>query len=172
MVGTVTEEKNPLLWIEIARKVVTETFEKPVVFRWIGEGPLKAECKRQIAEYALENQVVFAGFDPLPSTHYLASDIYLHVSSVETLSSAAIDSARFGVPGVISATGGFPEIVSDGVTGFVVDSQDPDDFAGKISFLLRGSKLRQKMGDKARLHYASKFSEEAWNSSLRNLLNR
>lgn len=170
MVGTITEEKNPLLWVDIAHDVLKHTFDKPVVFRWVGEGPLRASCEKRAMHYGIHDSVIFSGFDSQPEPHYLSSDVYLHVSGVETMSLAALDSAKFGVPAVVSATGGLPEIVSDGQTGFVVDSAKPSDFATKVTSLLRDSELRAAMSEKARKHYASHFSESTWQSAFRKLI--
>ena len=54
------------------------------------------------------------------------------------------------MPAVCTAVGGVPEILSDSVTGFLVQRGDVENMSAKISTLLRDETLRKKMGSKAR----------------------
>jgi glycosyltransferase involved in cell wall biosynthesis len=55
-----------------------------------------------------------------------------------------------GLPVVASTVGGNPEIVSDGVTGFLVPPGDVHALATRLNDLLADSALRQRMGSEAR----------------------
>ena len=63
-----------------------------------------------------------------------------------------LEASACGLPMIATRLGGIPEVVQDGVNGFLVDSP-PDDFdelAGKIITLLVDNDLRQRLGQKAR----------------------
>ena len=55
----------------------------------------------------------------------------------------------FKKPVVVTDVGSLPEIVDDGITGFVVSPRDPRALAEKIILLLENEKLRRKMGKNA-----------------------
>jgi glycosyltransferase involved in cell wall biosynthesis len=66
-----------------------------------------------------------------------------------------------GKPVVATAVGGIPEIIEDGVSGFLVQPRHPADAADRILRLLRDTGLRQRMGASARQRVAEKFDLRA-----------
>ena len=55
----------------------------------------------------------------------------------------------FKKPVVVTDVGSIPEIVDDGITGFIVPSRDPEALANAIVKLLKDEKLRKQMGENA-----------------------
>ena len=69
---------------------------------------------------------------------------------IETSQSGVIPTAYgFKKPVVVTNVGAIPEIVDDGVTGFVVPPRDPEALAEAIVKLLKDEKLRKQMGENA-----------------------
>jgi glycosyltransferase involved in cell wall biosynthesis len=64
---------------------------------------------------------------------------------------------KHGVPVVVTGVGGNPEVVVDGLTGYLVPPRDPGAFADRVIALLRNPDLRHQMGDAARGRIADKF---------------
>lgn len=62
---------------------------------------------------------------------------------------------------VTSNIGWANEMMINGETGYMIDPKDHIDFASKIQLLLSDSKLRNKMGKKAREHVKQLFSSES-----------
>jgi glycosyltransferase involved in cell wall biosynthesis len=58
----------------------------------------------------------------------------------------AIEAMASGVPVVATRTGGTPELIADGTTGFLVDRERPDQIAGCILRLISDPRLRERMG--------------------------
>ena len=62
------------------------------------------------------------------------------------------------VPAVGTIHGGIPEIIDDGITGFLVEEKDVNALAEKIEILLRDDLLRKKMGSAARIKMEKEYS--------------
>ena len=66
-----------------------------------------------------------------------------------------------GLPVVASRFGGFPEVVEDGVTGLLVQPQDPADLAAKLDALLADPARRAAMGQAGVARVQHLFTWEA-----------
>jgi glycosyltransferase involved in cell wall biosynthesis len=94
------------------------------------------------------------------------SDIYVAPSRSEGLSNALLEAMRAGLPCVVTAVGGNPEVVVDGKTGFVVPSEDPEAMAGRILQLLRDPELRRSMGRAGRERFLNYFTAQTMTSQI------
>jgi glycosyltransferase involved in cell wall biosynthesis len=111
-----------------------------------GEGELRQSLERQIREHRLEKHVFLAGFRPDVLSLHKAFDIFVMSSITEGLGTSLLDAMAAGKPIVATATGGIPEVVDDGVTGFLVQPRDNRGMADAIVKLLKDDDLRQRMG--------------------------
>lgn len=138
-----------------------------------GTGP---EMKR-LARLArpLGPRVVFTG--PVPEADapkvYAAADVFaLAVSDrwfgleIEGLGVVLLEAAASGTPAVTGRSGGTPEAVLDGRSGFVVDAGNRAELAGKIGEILANEELARSMGVEARAHIETSFSGQDLPRSL------
>jgi alpha-maltose-1-phosphate synthase len=65
-----------------------------------------------------------------------------------------------GLPVVGSRVGGIPELVEDGVTGLVVEPENPAALAGALDTLAESPDRRAAMGEAGRARVAARFSAE------------
>ena len=77
----------------------------------------------------------------------------------EGLGIVLVEAQASGVACVTGRSGGTPEAVIDGVTGFVVDATDRRSLIEKITLLLRDDSLARQMGRAGRAHVAANFSD-------------
>ena len=77
-------------------------------------------------------------------------DVSALTSFSEGLSITLLESMRCGIPVVATRVGGNPEVVVDGVTGYLVPSGDVPAFASRTVKLLLDKDLRMRMGEEAR----------------------
>ncbi|MBN1980056.1 MAG: glycosyltransferase family 4 protein, partial [Chitinivibrionales bacterium] len=75
----------------------------------------------------------------------------------ESLGVAAIEAAAMGIPVVASNFGGIPEVVIQGVSGFLVEPGSAEQIAEAISTLVRDSSLRLAMGTAGRKMVLEKY---------------
>jgi glycosyltransferase involved in cell wall biosynthesis len=111
-----------------------------------GEGELRESLQHQIKHLHLEKHVVLAGFRPDVLSLHKAFDIFVMSSVTEGLGTSLLDAMACGKPVVASRTGGIPEVVEDGVTGFLVPPRDHTAMAMAIVKLLADKHLRERMG--------------------------
>jgi glycosyltransferase involved in cell wall biosynthesis len=88
-------------------------------------------------------------------------DLFVLPSRSEGLSNALLEAMEIGRACVATAVGGNPELVLDGVNGFLTPPEDPDAMANRITKLLRDPLLRSQMGAAGRERVRQKFTTEA-----------
>jgi glycosyltransferase involved in cell wall biosynthesis len=81
--------------------------------------------------------------------YYQAADVYLHAAKADNFPLAIIEASACGIPVVATAVGGIPELVEDGVTGYLVPRGDAAAMAERIRILLKDSELRYVMSQRA-----------------------
>jgi len=79
-------------------------------------------------------------------------------SFTEGLPNVALEASAAGIPVVATAVGGTPEVIADGVSGYLVPSGNPDAIAGKLVTILRDESLRKRLGNAGRQRMASEFT--------------
>ena len=131
----------------------------------VGKGPQEQELK----EFFAGTNTVFTGQlggDEL-SQAFASADVFVMPSDSETLGFVVLESMASGVPVVGARAGGIPDLIHDGVDGYLVEPGNTDEFVEKLQ-LLRDAKFRAKMGKAARAE-AEKWGWEAATSYLRNV---
>ena len=121
----------------------------------VGDGPYAEQVRRLVAEHDVAHRVVLAGGHPhaaMPA-FYGAADVFAGPSrtrrgglEVEGLGIVYLEAQAAGLPVVVGDSGGAPDAVRDGVTGYVVDGTDPADVARRLVTLLGDEPLRRRMG--------------------------
>ena len=85
--------------------------------------------------------------------------LFVYISDLEGLGSAALLAMAHGVPVIASAVGGLPEIVEDGCTGLLTSNQ-PEMVALQIRRLLDDHSLATRLASRARARVEQEFSVE------------
>ncbi|MFV8571126.1 glycosyltransferase family 4 protein [Marinobacter sp. SBS5] len=126
----------------------------------IGGGD-SAPYEQLAEEVGVRESIRFMGSQPEPEAFIAEFDIAVLCSETEGFSNAIIEYMRCGKPVVCTRTGGNPEIVIDGETGYLVDVGDIDGLAEKLKNLIEQPALRVTMGDKGAEKVAEKYSIDA-----------
>jgi glycosyltransferase involved in cell wall biosynthesis len=87
-------------------------------------------------------------------------DVFVLCSLTEGLGTSILDAMAASKPVVGTRAGGIPEVIDDGVTGFVVPPRDDKAQAEAIQAQQRDQKLRERMGEAGRKRVAERFSVE------------
>ena len=97
---------------------------------------------------------------------YAASDVFLlpvvdryRGLEIEGLGVVLLEAGACETPSVTGRSGGTPEAVLDGITGYVVDALDQEALIERTVRLLEDAELRQRMGGAARAHVEKEFSQ-------------
>ncbi|MEN3044235.1 MAG: glycosyltransferase family 4 protein [Candidatus Hydrothermales bacterium] len=89
-----------------------------------------------------------------------ASDIYVFPSYGEALGFSLIEAMSSELPCIAFGERAIPEIIEDGISGFLVRNKDLMDLKNKIEILIKNKDLRLELGKKARIRVIEKFNFE------------
>lgn len=140
MVARLSPEKNIPMALECARLM------PDALFVVVGDGP--QEPALRAAAGRLGN-VALAGWRGDTERFYPAFDVLLLTSKMEGLPLVALEAMAAGAPVVASSVGALPEIVTDGLNGFLVPQQSPRAFVDALSRFADPS-IREAFSDNAR----------------------
>ena len=129
-VGRLTAVKNPALFCSAACRVLESV--PGARFVLVGDGELRADIERQIADLGLSERVTLAGWQREMPPVYAALDALVLPSLNEGTSVTAIEAMAAGVPVVATAVGGMPDLVADERTGLLAPSGDAEALAEQI----------------------------------------
>ena len=88
------------------------------------------------------------------------ADLFLLPSATESFGLAALEAMSYGVPVVAAAVGGVPEVIREGIDGFLRPMGDVDGMAEAAIRILKEPGLRKRMGESARKHSLGDFAED------------
>lgn len=145
LVGTLAAlqpHKDPINLIKAAQICLKE--DKNFFFFLAGEGPLKKECESEIERLAIANNFKLLSQIEENISFLKAIDLFLLSSRQEGLGSSIIEAMTCGLPIVATKVGGIPELVKDGLNGFLVEKENPYQLAQAIMKIKKNEELRRK----------------------------
>jgi N-acetyl-alpha-D-glucosaminyl L-malate synthase BshA len=122
-----------------------------------GDGPDRGPAEQLARELGVDEHVRFLGKQDhmerlIPRTHAL------HLpSETEAFGLAALEAMACGVPPVATLTGGVPDLITQGVDGFMEPVGDTDSQAARLIGLLTDTALHDRMASAARLTALTRF---------------
>lgn len=122
----------------------------------VGDGVERTHLEALIQELAIADAVQLRGWvsgsDELYRLYEEAQVVLIPSVWPENLPTVCIEAMAIGRPVVGTRTGGIPELIEDGVTGFIVPMRDADALAASVIRVLQDEPLRTQMGECARAH--------------------
>lgn len=148
-------------------KVVPDVF-----YVVIGVGDLQPSLARLAAESPARDRILFLDKLKLEQLrrYYSRSDIFVMPSRQEGFGIVFLEAMALGKPVIAGNHGGAPEIVEDGVTGFLVNPGDPQALADRLIQLLRDESLSRKMGDAGRRRVEESYTFSRFQERLIHIL--
>jgi glycosyltransferase involved in cell wall biosynthesis/SAM-dependent methyltransferase len=170
IIGTVirfSEEKNPMLWLDIAAKL--NELDQNIHFLMVGDGPLLDVAKQKIVNSGMNNHIHFVGRTYDAYEHISAMDIFLLTSRLEGLPNVLIESQLLGVPVVTTRAGGAPETLINKVTGWVVENNDANQIAMILHRLIHDESWLKQAGVEGRIFAKNTFSVEKMSAGFESI---
>lgn len=124
----------------------------------VGEGSIRQDLIAQTHNLGVSDNVVFLGHREDTDVLLQAMDIFVLPSLSEGIPMALLEAMAASRPIVASRVGGIPEIIEDGVEGFLVEPMDVDNFAERCRRLLESPDVAGKMGEQGRRRVEREFS--------------
>ena len=124
--------------------------EIPAKLLMIGDGPDRTIAEWMVRDKNLVRDVIFLGKQSQVQNLLNCADVLLLPSDLESFGLAALEGMACGVPAVCSKVGGLPEVIRDGVEGYLVPPRDVKGMAARALEILTDPGLRERMGRAAR----------------------
>ncbi len=126
--------------------------------------------ERLVAQNRLGNRIHILGHsnEPLPLVN--TADIVLMCSRREAFGRVTVEGMKLGKPVIGTRSGGTPELLQEGKTGFLYTPGDAEELAGKIRLLHDNSVLRSQIGEAARRVACERFHQQRYGSEVAQVL--
>jgi L-malate glycosyltransferase len=131
--------------------------EIPSKLLMVGDGPDRTVAEWMVREKGLVEDVVFLGKQNQVADLLNCADVMLLPSQLESFGLAALEAMACGVPAVCSRVGGLPEVIEDGVEGFLVSPGDIETMSARALEILTDPAKRESMGRAARRRALAQF---------------
>ena len=165
------EGENVILHISNFRPVkrvldVIRVFERvlhrvPCRLLMVGDGPDRGKVEQYCREHNICGAITFVGSLPLVEEVLVGADLFLLPSESESFGLAALEALACEVPVICSNTGGLPEVVDDGETGFLCNVGDVEAMAAAAVDLLTHPARRREMALEGRRRAVERFGQDA-----------
>ncbi|WP_129715967.1 glycosyltransferase family 4 protein [Pedobacter sp. SYP-B3415] len=161
MIGRLTYQKNPLLFLELA-KTLLEKFPG-LKFSMLGAGlhdHLSKEITAYLEKHELTSRVAFINWgEDGTSERFLNSiDVFLMTSVFEGLPFSLLEAMGVGLPCVVSKVDGNTDVIQNNENGYACLSKE--EFIEKLTFLVQDQHLRTVTGKAARRYVAAHHNIE------------
>ncbi len=176
-VGRLVHRKGQDRLVEAMPKVISSFPNAALVF--VGEGPHRKVLEQLVKKHGLEKHVFFIGkisYAELPK-YICMGDVFAMPSrsrlfglEVEGLGIVYLEASACGLPVIAGASGGAPDAVLQGQTGFVVDGNNLDQIAQACVDLLASPELRRKLGERGRSWTKENWGWPIWSRRFNELL--
>ena len=144
---------------DVVRIFAGVSTRRPARLLLAGDGPEVPAARAAAEACGVVDRVHFLGEQEDVERVYGASDLFLLPSDQESFGLAALEALACGVPVVGTRSGGLPEVVRDGDTGFLVEVGEIDAAVARCLRLLDDEALRRRFGAAAREDAVRRFAE-------------
>lgn len=141
--GRLSHVKGMDIAVDACAKLVADGFTG---FHWyiVGGGPEESALREQIMRLGLEDCVSLLGMQSNPYPYIRCADLYVQPSRFEAFGLTIREAQVLAVPVLSTRTDGSAELISDGETGLLCES-DADSIAAAIIRLYNAPKLRESI---------------------------
>ena len=126
----------------------------------VGDGPERVRAEERAAEMGVADDVVFLGKHLSVDELLPCADTFLLPSESESFGLAALEALACGAPVVASRVGGLPEVVEEGVSGFLLPVRDIEGMSEAVVELLSDAEMHRSMSRQGRQLAVERFSAE------------
>lgn len=161
-VGQISEHKGVVHLLDAALALCSGN--PKLHFHFVGGSlytwPLEEQLQKDVIAAGLTGQIVFHGRVSDPSEFYRTANVLVVPSLFEEpAANVVLEAKRCGVPAIVYPSGGLPELVQHGVTGFVCNEKSVSALMGHLQTLLEQPETFRQMKDACVLDYQMRFSE-------------
>jgi glycosyltransferase involved in cell wall biosynthesis len=134
----------------------------------------RAVFESAVKEKGLDEYVVYLGpkYGNEKERYWDAADVFVQPTYEDCFPLTIVEAMQHGKPVVSTDEGAIPDLVVDGVNGFVCERRNVDSLANALEILLKDKDLRVKMGIEGYNQYISKFTLNVFEKNMNDLFNK
>jgi glycosyltransferase involved in cell wall biosynthesis len=155
-VGRMTAVKRTDLVVRALRALVDRGVDARLLL--VGDGPDRDGLERLAHDLGVVKRCLFLGYQEDVARFYDAIDVLLLPSVNEGTPVSVIEALAAERPAVATRVGGIPDVVRDGVDGFLVDGDEPDALAERLAELAADPPRRAAMGEAGRARVLERYA--------------
>lgn len=100
-----------------------------------------------------------------------SSDLFVFPTLNDVWGLVVLEAMQIGIPVIASNEGAIPDMIKNGLNGYLIEKGNALEFANKIQYLIENPEIRIKMGKESRRLYEENFTEEKMIEKLINVFN-
>ena len=134
------------------------------------------QLKNEINNRKLNNCLTYLGekydqekYDVLTNTDVLVFPTKLEH---ETFGNVNLEAMQFGIPVIATNVAAIPDIIDDGVNGYLVDKSAPNQIADKLEYLIKHPDLSKQMGNAGRKKYEEKYTLQIFEQNMKQVFEK
>jgi glycosyltransferase involved in cell wall biosynthesis len=155
-VGGLIPLRDQNLILSALKRLLDSTVNAYLVF--VGNGPLREALEIEASRLNITKRVSFLGYrDDVPMLLSIF-DVYVNMAREEGFGIAVVEAMQAGLPVVLANAGALPELIEDGISGFLVPPGDHESLYRTLSFLSSNRQSAINMGHNAKLKANKDFS--------------
>lgn len=124
----------------------------------VGDGPDREATEQLAHDLGIVDRCLFLGYQDDVAPFYAAFDALILPSANEGTPVSAIEALAAGRPVVATRVGGVPDVIRDGLDGFLVTPGDVDELADRLGRLAADRELARRMGESGRERVLERYS--------------
>ncbi|YAF98799.1 MAG: glycosyltransferase [Nodularia sp. CChRGM 3473] len=145
-----------------------------IEYNIIGDGALKAQFQQLIEELDVADKVRLLGWQNQPEIIAILDHTHIFiapsVTAVNGNQDAPVNTLKeamaMGLPVIGTRHGGIPELIQDGISGFLVAERDADAIAEKLSYFIEHPEIWEQMGKSGRAYVEKHYDMNTLNDEL------
>ncbi|MCF8461084.1 MAG: glycosyltransferase family 4 protein [Flavobacteriales bacterium] len=166
-VGSFHAYKNQKFLLKVLQHLVVKGITD-IQLQLLGDGSERKNLEKFVQENNLSNHVQFLGYVDNPELYMNKADVLVHSAIDEPFGLILLEAMSSQLPIIAFRSGGIPEIVEHGKTGYLTDVNNVEDFAQRILELKNNPELTTQLG-KAGQNAVSKFSIDKYVGQIETL---
>lgn len=151
-IGRFNPQKNHIMILKALTQFKHLGYKFHVNF--IGDGALLNECKKEVSLMGLKDNVSFLGLQENVYPYLNDADCFILPSNYEGMPISLIEAMGTGLPTIVTAVGGIPDMVENEVSSIIIDNSS-DELVNALIKIYTDEKLRNRLG----VHAKSKSRE-------------